>query len=194
MKIMRKIFVVALYAVSIPCFAEIVRLNSPDKTESINYSCADDGCSAWIDSDTGKISLFKDVPTSTVSAKWHSPRLAGVSFSCGSPCNISFFYQKGNGVSKPVHDVLALDAQRACVLKPTDDGKGIALAPIFYEGGAKYYWQARYSDPRFGFYTQSAVIFSTIKGKFQTDGKLKLSYLNKDGNNTEKLIDQKCPD
>jgi hypothetical protein len=190
---MKKILAIALCSVSIPCFAEIIRLSSPDKTESINYSCTDDGCSSWIDSDTGKISLFKDVPTSTVSAKWYSSRLAGVSFSCGSPCNVSFFYQKGNGASKPVHDVLALDAKRACVLKPTDDGKGIALAPIFYKDGIKYYWQARYSDSKFGFYIQSAVIFSTIKGKFQTDGRLKLSYLNKDGNNIEKLIDQKCP-
>lgn len=91
---MRKIFVVALYTVSVPCFSEIVKLSSPDKMESINHSCTDGSCSAWIDSDTGKVSLFKDVPTSTVSAKWHSPRLVGVSFSCGSPCNISFFIRK----------------------------------------------------------------------------------------------------
>ncbi|WP_174873982.1 hypothetical protein [Vogesella oryzae] len=191
---MRAIFIFVLYAISASCFAEKVILSSPDKTESISYICTDDGCSAWIDTEIGKISLFNGIPTCTVRAKWHSTRLAEVSFSCGSPCNISFFYQKGNGVSKPTHDVLALDAQRYCVLKPTDDGKGIALAPIFYKGGAEYYWRARYSDPKFGFYTQSAVIFSTIKGNFQTVGRLKLSYLNKDGNNTAKLIDQKCPD
>lgn len=191
---MKKTLTIALCAVSMPCFAEIVKLSSSDKTESIIYSCDDGGCSAWIDSDGSKTGLFKDVPTSTVSAKWRLLRLAEVTLSCGSPCNVSFFYRKENGVSKPLHDVLAVDAKRACVLKPTDDGKGIEIAPIFNKNGAKYYWQARYSDPKFGFYTQSAVIFSTIKGTFEADGKLKLSYLNKDGNNTEKLIDQRCPD
>lgn len=190
---MKKSLTVALCAVSMPCFSEVAKLSSSDTAESIYYSCVDGGCSAWIGSDGKTIGLFKDVPTSTVSAKWSSLGLAEVTLSCGSPCNVSFFYRKENGVSKPMHDVLALDARRTCVLKPMDDGQGIEVAPIFYKDGARYYWQARYSDPKFGFYKQSAVIFSTIKGKFQTDGRLRLSYLNKDGNNTEKLIDQKCP-
>lgn len=194
MKFMMKIIPIALLIISTTCFADIERFESPNKDESINYTCADGSCSAWIESKTTRISVFNDLPISTLNARWYSPELARISFSCGSPCNVSFFYQKEYGVSKPIRDMMALDTQRACVLKPMNDGKGIAVEKIFNNGNEKYYWQAKYNDPKFSFYTQSAVIFSTIKGKFLANGKLKLNYLNSKGKNMEALINQKCPD
>ncbi|WP_157724987.1 hypothetical protein [Vogesella sp. LIG4] len=191
---MMKILALTFLIISTQCFADIEKIYSPSKEESINYTCADDNCSAWIESKTTKISLFNDLPTSTINAQWHTPELARISFSCGSSCNVSFFYQKEYGASKPIRDMMALDKKRVCILKPTLDGKGIAVEKIFYKNGEKYYWQANYNDPKFGFYTQSAVIFSTIKGKFLINGQLKLSYLNSKGVNTELLINQKCPD
>ncbi|QEL55438.1 hypothetical protein [Chromobacterium paludis] len=175
---------------SFSAFAEENRTPSPDKKETLIYNCRETSCSAWIETGGEKHFFFQDVPTNTVSAKWLTTSLAQVSFSCGSPCSVSFFYTKGKGVSKDIHDVLAINPKRSCVLIPIDDG--IATYSIFGKIQDPSLWHAKYNDKRFNFYTQSAVIFSTIHAKFDQDGTLRLNFTKKNGEEAQHKVIKAC--
>ncbi|MDN0073907.1 hypothetical protein QU481_03245 [Crenobacter sp. SG2303] len=189
---MKKLSFILMLLASPLVSAEETTVKSPEKLESISYTCSDSSCTAWVNSNGTKKTIFQDIPTSSVSARWLSSKLAQISFSCGSPCSVSFFYKKENGVSRPVQDAMAVDANRSCVLKPVEDG--LSIAPIFSKDDSKKFWYVKYNDSQFQFYTKSAVIFSTIKAHFNSDGKLELHYINSKNHDAYRKIDKKCPD
>lgn len=163
-------------------------IKSPRGDSSILYTCNDNNCSAWAVDNDSKVLIFKNVPTNTISAKWLSADLAQVGFSCGSPCSVSFFYSKKHGVSQPRQDVIAVDTKGLCLLSPSQDG--IFVSNIFDD--SKKIWSVKYNDKNFQFYTQSAVIFSTINGKFDSNGNLKISYIDASGKDSTRTIASPC--
>lgn len=189
---MREIIIVSLVPLitSSIATAEEIKIASPTKKETITYKCSNSFCSAWVEDGNSKLFFFKEVKTATITAKWASPDLAHVSFSCGSPCSVSFFYKKTKGISKEIHDILAINTSKDCVLTPTEDG--IATFPIFATSQINPFWYIKYNDKKINFYTKSAVIFSTIHAKFNKDDSLEFKYTKNNGSEGKYKVEDPC--
>lgn len=188
---MKKITVaILMFATSFFSIADSQKVQSPSQDESVSYHCSQSTCSAWIDRHSDRLFFFKDIPINAVTAKWISSDIAQVSFSCGSPCSVSFFYKKSKGISKDIHDILAVNIPNECALIPTDDG--IATIYLFGKNQDRTLWHARYNDRKFDFNTQSATPFSTIKAKFNADNTLELNYQNNNNSLINRKIKNPC--
>jgi len=170
--------------------AESLKIQSPSQNESVSYNCSQSTCSAWIDRHSDRLFFFKNLPINAVTARWISSDIAQVSFSCGSPCSVSFFYKESKGISKDIHDILAISIPNECALIPTDDG--IATIYLFDKNQDRTLWHARYNDRKFDFNTQSATPFSTIKAKFNADNTLELNYQNSNNSLISRKIKNPC--
>lgn len=92
----------------------------PDGTGSIFWKCSNQVCNIYLKKKNGNVEVLLDnYSPPTIEAL--NQNLVKLFFSCGSPCNYTFFYDSKNGLSRSFEFVIASDLKRKIVLIAESD-------------------------------------------------------------------------
>ncbi len=147
-----------------------------------------DACSA-------KISVGKKIFPPIEGARepgisWIDKNQAIVIFSCGSPCNTYYFFDKEKGISNPISTPLAWNLKINCAVLV--DEKFIASRPIY--GSDKIFKKILYTSLKTKPYLAADMIntFDKENSTLNDAGTLKTSYQNNQNDDIKMSIDNFC--
>ncbi|STQ89901.1 hypothetical protein [Iodobacter fluviatilis] len=189
--VMFKIFMFLMVCISSSlAFADVEKdtVFSSDGMHSLHYECADFKCDFWVkDNHATEVKLLSKIKARYPAISWLNPSLAQIILSCGSDCNIKYYYHVKNGLSIPLQQVLAIEANKQCVLLATENG--LSLENIY---SRKVRLKIPYTDPSMKFDQSRAVMYVGMEATFDHKGGLILNYTDENSHSRHKYYKNVC--
>ncbi|WP_164521403.1 hypothetical protein [Iodobacter ciconiae] len=161
---------------------------SSDGMHSMHYKCVDFKCDFWVkDNHATEVKLLSKIKARYPAISWLNPSLAQIVLSCGSDCNIKYYYHVKNGLSNPLQQVLAIEANKQCVLLATE--KGLSIENIY---SRKVRLKISYTDPNMKFDLTRAVMYVGMEATFDDKGGLIFNYTDENSRARHKYYKNVC--
>lgn len=161
---------------------------SSDGMHSMHYKCVDYKCDFWVkDNHATETKLLSKIKARYPAISWLNPSLAQIVLSCGSDCNIKYYYHVKNGLSSPLQQVLTIEANKQCVLLATENG--LSIENIY---SRKSSLKIPYTDSSMKFDQSRAVMYVGMEATFDGKGGLILNYTDENNHSRRKHYKNVC--
>lgn len=159
-----------------------------DGMHSMHYKCVDFKCDFWVkDNHATEVKLLSKIKARYPTVSWLNTSLAQIVLSCGSDCNIKYYYHVKNGLSNPLQQVLAIEANKQCVLLATENG--LSIENIY---SRKVSLKIPYTDSSMKFDQSRAVMYVGMEATFDDKGGLILNYTDENSHSRRKYYKNVC--